>query len=253
MLALGEVAYYEKKFTRDPLWSSREPNSDEAARWLAIESILSVLPADNSRRLLDVGCGRGWMTALAARYGMAQGLEPVAAVVAFARRSYPECSFDTTSLSDLLVNETFRPFDVVLCSEVIEHIDRSLQPLFAKSLAAALAPEGWLILTTPRRDMFERWQWLRRLLPERLRGEPDQPVEELLTEQEMGSLLQGSGLRVQFRKRAYVKFSALSPANALLGNFWVAALLRLKWMEPLRALCHQRWAVYQVWGAQRMP
>ena len=252
MPTLKEAAYYKDKFTRDPLWSSREPNVDETARWAAIESMLRALPTTNrERRLLDVGCGRGWLTHLCSAFGETHGLEPVAEVAEFAQCAFPGIRFHSKSLPEFLSTPDCVLFGVAVCSEVIEHVPRNGQSQFVASLRSALEPDGWLILTTPRREMLERWRWLRGVLPKRWRAEPDQPVEEPLTEAELRHLLEQTGFRIFRHNRAYVKFRSLSPANAILGIAWVDSFMRLPWMEPLRRFCHHRWAIYQVWCAQR--
>ena len=251
MAMIEEAAYYEEKFTRDPLWSSPGPNSDEMARWTAIEPMLRGLPAVGSHRLLDVGCGRGWLTNLASKYGVAEGLEPVAGVAGFAKRMYPTLRFHPSTLPELIRTMDFQPFDVVLASEVIEHVPSSAQRQFVESLREAVKVGGALILTTPRKEMFERWAWLRQRLPEHLRADPDQPIEKPLTERELRALLEESGFRIARHARAYVRYRALSPANALLGVRWIERTLNLRTLAPVRRLLHWRWALYQVWCAQR--
>ena len=252
MPTLEEAAYYEEKFTRDPLWSSPEPNRDELARWNAIETLLRGLPSLGRRRLLDVGCGRGWLTKLASQYGDAEGLEPVVGVAAFAGRMYPSLKLHACTLPELIRAADFQPYDIVLCSEVLEHVPGPAQGQFLECLRGAVRVEGSLILTTPRREMFERWRWLRRRLPERLRADPDQPIEEPLTERELRSMLVLSGFRVQGHTRGYVRYRALSPANAILGVRWIERALNHPLLAPARRYCHWRWALYQVWCVQRM-
>ena len=251
MPTLAEAAYYREKFTRDPLWSSQGPNTDEMARWTAIERMLDGLPALASRRLLDVGCGRGWLTNLASRYGETQGLEPVIEVADFARRMYPALRFHSCTLPELIQTPEFQPFDVVLSSEVIEHVPSAEQRQFVATLRCVVRIGGTLILTAPRREMFERWRSLRKCLPKRLRADPDQPIEEPLTERELQSMLVESGFRIERHARAYVRYRALSPANALLGVRWIERVLSLPALARLRRLLHWRWALYQVWCAQR--
>ena len=215
--------------------------------------MLRALPTTNQkRRLLDVGCGRGWLTHLCSVFGEPQGLEPVAEVADYARRTFPDVHFHSLSLPEFLSSPEFKPFGVAVCSEVIEHVPQNSQSAFAALLRSALEPGGWLILTTPRRELLEQWRWLRGVLPKRWRAEPDQPVEEPLTEKELRHMLEQNGFRIFLHTRAYVKFRTLSPANAILGIPWVDSFLRLSWMEPLRRVCHHRWAVYQVWCAQRL-
>lgn len=247
---VDETSYYEEKFTRDPLWSAREPNSDESARWRAIEPMLRTLPQPPGK-ILDVGCGRGWLTALAARYGDASGIEPVEEVARHASRLFSGQRFASTPLQQLPSTPGFVPADVVLCSEVIEHVPYARQADFVRQLGAVVRPGGWLILTTPRREMFDRWRWLRRCLPAGLRAEPDQPVEDPLTEQQLRSLLSEHGFCIELHARAYVRYRALSPANAVLGFRAVESLLESPRWDILRNFCHHRWALYQVWRARR--
>lgn len=252
MGTVDEVSYYEQKFIRDPQWSAREPNCDEAARWSAIERLLQTLPQP-AGNIVDVGCGRGWLTALAAKYGHVRGIEPVTEVARHASRLFPGLHFDSTPLHSLPSEPGFVPFDVVLCSEVIEHVPYREQPDFIQQIRAVLRPGGWVILTTPRREMFDRWRWLRNWLPARLRAEPDQPVEDPLTEHEVRALLSKSGFRIEAHSRAYVRFRALSPANAILGIRWLESLLQRRQCDAIRGVCHHRWALYQVWRARREP
>ncbi|MCC6538508.1 MAG: class I SAM-dependent methyltransferase [Bryobacterales bacterium] len=246
MATADEARYYEHKFTQDPVWSDARPNADEQARWEALRELLAALPAGG--RILDVGCGRGWLTHLASRYGKATGIEPVEAVARHAARLYPELHFSSAPLPEFSACSA----DIVLCSEVIEHVPRAVQSAFISSLARLLKPGGHLLLTTPRAEMFTRWRWWRNtVLPARYRAEPDQPTEELLTEGEVAALLHGAGLRVERRRRAYVRYRALSPANAVLGVRAVERILNLPAFHALRAFCHRRWAVYQVWQARK--
>src|SRR5271170_7116957 len=89
--------YYVSLFVENPAWSSSEPNADEAARWLRISTLLQKItagkPADKPLRILDVGCGRGWLTNLASKFGCSEGVEPVASVAEQARRLFPGICF----------------------------------------------------------------------------------------------------------------------------------------------------------------
>ena len=80
----------------------------------------------------------------------------------------------------------FKPFDVVLCSEVIEHVPHANKPVFVQQLAQLLTSDGYLILTTPRGDVWEEWK---KIAP------PNQPVEDWVTEQQLGRLLSDGGFR----------------------------------------------------------
>lgn len=58
-----------------------------------------------------------------------------------------------------------RPFDVIVASEIIEHVENP--SLFLRSCASALAPNGLLIVTTPNvADVASRLQWFFRGCPD---------------------------------------------------------------------------------------
>ena len=95
-------------------------------------------------RALTVGCGRGAdVTVLKAKMIVALDLSWVA--VRFARDEYPIASY--VQADSTLLPFSSGTFDVVLCSEVIEHV---LEPdRLVDELARVLAPNGLLLLSTP--------------------------------------------------------------------------------------------------------
>src|SRR5262249_48655228 len=116
----SEAAYYEDLFIRNPEWNGANPNADEQARWECIKFFLDrYFEAGPDKFLLDVGCGRGWLTNLLSAYGTAIGVEPVGPVVEHAPRLFPALRFETTVPADLAPE---RRFDAILSSEVIEHL-----------------------------------------------------------------------------------------------------------------------------------
>lgn len=109
----------------------------------------------SGKRALDVGCGAGLLCEPLARLGATvTGLdaasENVAAAKAHAALSGLAIDYRTGSVEDLR-GETF---DLVTSMEVIEHVtDPSA---FVAGLAAALAPGGLMVLSTPNRTMLSR-------------------------------------------------------------------------------------------------
>lgn len=97
------------------------------------------------RRFLDVGCNYGFGLDLAR---FTHGWEVVGVEPSIAgRRGAAELDLDIRSVYLDEGTDLGEPFDLVLASEVIEHV---LDPVaFARTLAAQLAPGGRLLLTTP--------------------------------------------------------------------------------------------------------
>ncbi|HEX2112351.1 MAG TPA: class I SAM-dependent methyltransferase [Gaiellaceae bacterium] len=112
------------------------------------------LPRVAGKRVLDLGCGEGYGTALlaeTAREVVGVDYSPVA--IDHARRSYARENVrfvvaDATALDDSLGH-----FDVVTCFEVVEHVERD-DRLFA-GVARVLRPGGTLVLSTPNRLVDE--------------------------------------------------------------------------------------------------
>lgn len=69
---------------------------------------------------------------------------------------------------------------------MIEHVPHPQKPAFVAQLAQLLAADGYLILTTPRGEVWEEW---RRIAP------PNQPIEDWVTEKQLDQLLQDGGFR----------------------------------------------------------
>lgn len=227
-------AFYVDLFVNKPAWSTPEPNPDEAARWCKIASFLEYVLRQTRRehptktlRILDVGCGRGWLTNLAGAYGTCEGIEPVAGVVEHARRMFPHIRFEAGTPESVLARPDFKPFDVVLCSEVIEHVPHPDKPVFINQLAQLLSSDGHLILTTPRGDVWDEW---RKIAP------PNQPVEDWVTEQQLGRLLSEGGFLHLGMERIPIEVPSL--------RYFPAA-------TPHEVRTLQLMPIYQVWACRR--
>src|SRR5574337_540902 len=183
--------FYINLFVKAPHWSTPEPNSDEAARWSKIAAFLEYIlrrvrqqEPNKQLRMLDIGCGRGWLTNLAAAYGFCEGIEPVAGVVEHARKLFPHLRFEGGTAESVLGRTDFEPYDVVLTSEVIEHVPHGQKEVFLAQLAKLLKPDGYLVLTTPRGEMWEQWKAI---------APPNQPVEDWVTEEQLRTLITSQG------------------------------------------------------------
>lgn len=97
-------------------------------------------------RLLDVGCNGGFLVEAAREAGFdAWGVDLDPVSIDYARHHYPGNNFLYGRIEDLLPR--LGQFDVIHCSEVIEHVPDPRS--FAAALAALARPGGWLYVTSP--------------------------------------------------------------------------------------------------------
>ncbi|HMX91963.1 MAG TPA: glycosyltransferase, partial [Nitrospira sp.] len=226
--------FYIDMFVKSRGWSSPGPNHDEAARWSKIAAFLEYLlrrvrQTDPQRqlRMLDVGCGRGWLTNLATAYGTCEGIEPVAGVIEHARRLFPHLRFEAGTAQSVLSRPDFAPYDVILCSEVIEHIPHGRKEGFVAELSMLLKPDGYVILTTPRGEMWEQWKTI---------APPCQPVEDWVTEAQLRDIFTSQGFCELGLERVHCELPSLRYIPA-----------------PTPADFHKLNLVpiYQIWACQR--
>ena len=211
-------AFYSELFTRDPGWSTPYPNLEEARRAGRILPMLSALARERgSLRIAEVGCGRGWLTSIVDAYGECVGVEPVEPVVRFARERYPHLRFEVGTAADLLRSGEEASFDVVLTTEVIEHVPVPERERFVADLRALLVPDGCVILTTDRGELHERWA--------RRRGNTEQPEENWMTEREVRELFEAQGFSAELQDRAYYEVPDLSTFHRLVAGPRVRRLL----------------------------
>lgn len=212
-----------------PDWSGPAPNLDEQTRFDGMIRLLTRIEWKHVRadshsppRILDVGCGRGWLTALLSLEGSVLGIDPLDASVERANQLFPDLDFQRCTPGDLVKDvETgdLEPFDLVVCSEVIEHVPREEQLPFLTDLRT-LTPHGTLLMTTPRGELREAWN--------RLPGAAEQPVEAWLSEKDLDRLAWRAGFEILARDRAYLPRHPLTWHGFLLkyvlGRKWIRSI-----------------------------
>lgn len=111
-------------------------------------------PADKNARILDIGCGIGYMlgTLKALGYTNASGIDIDPSQVETCRKR----GFDVALIEDskAFLHENAGKFDQILAFDLIEHIPREAQLEFVAAMAGALRSGGTLLATTPNANSF---------------------------------------------------------------------------------------------------
>jgi SAM-dependent methyltransferase len=118
-------------------------------------------------RIIDLGCGAGWLSGILGNFGPTVGVELSSVAVEKAARKYPYVQFIQADILEWQCPEG--EFDVVVSQEVLEHVPD--QAKYLDVVWRLLKPGGHLILTTPNA------RTCRALLKE----EDQQPLEEWIT------------------------------------------------------------------------
>jgi SAM-dependent methyltransferase len=124
------------------------------------------------RRVMDLGCGfGGLLRAIAARYGAAYGVEILADRAAWAKRRCRSGQVVCADAAALPWPDGF--FDLVLSTDVFEHVDFRRQQAAAHEIFRVLAPGGMAYITIPSRfQCFDEhnYVWFGTWLPHVLRA-----------------------------------------------------------------------------------
>ena len=118
-------------------------------RRCVLDKVIDELPLPPDARILDAGCGSGRNMIELARRGTVTGVELSSTSVSLARSRQ---AGDVIEGSLLEMPFAAASFDLAVCLDVIEHLERDLDAL--RELRRVVAPEGSLLITVP------AYQWL---------------------------------------------------------------------------------------------
>ncbi len=140
-------AYYDRRFGQvaDDAYA---PHQEEVLRWNHIRrAVRRMAPRQGKPAILDFGCGRGWMSGLLAEFGSVTGVDLSPDAIELAKSRHPGIEFVCVDAADDVGKVLARTFDIVVSSEVIEHVLK--QEEYMRNVIALLKPGGALVLTTP--------------------------------------------------------------------------------------------------------
>jgi 2-polyprenyl-3-methyl-5-hydroxy-6-metoxy-1,4-benzoquinol methylase len=114
-------------------------------------------------KILDFGCGTGWLTERLAEFGETTGIDLAERVIEAAQSRAPHLTFIAGDIFQMPLQSAY--YNIVVSQEVIAHIPD--QPAYLERAAEVLRSEGYLIITTPNKFVMDRGDW------------PPQPPEHL--------------------------------------------------------------------------
>lgn len=183
-------------------------------------------------RVLDLGCGGGYNGALLKRAGAREvvGVELHAGAAAQARKR-----LDAVVQGDLahldLAQLGDEPFDVILASDVLEHLAEP-EAMLARALTR-LRPGGAVVVSLPNvahvvvfaNLLMKRW-------PRRSSGIFDRTHLRFFAKRDMVRLLEGAGLHVLRIEPYFTRYAAIRAACLVLSlyvfrDFWARQFLLL--------------------------
>lgn len=193
-----ESKYYENFFVNTPVWSKSTPNKDELSRLHYIDQYVRAIRKNSKQplKILEVGCGRGWLSEHLSQYGEVTAIDPIGEVISHAKQMYPHINFITGDTNLMCFLGFIEQYDVVVSSEVIEHIPNSHKQEFISNCHLMLKPNGHFVISTPRRDIQDQW--------EDKYGKPPQPTEQWITESSLEKLCNDNQLKSVELNKAFL-------------------------------------------------
>lgn len=154
--------------------------------------------------ILDMGCGNGWLANILQEYGSVTGAD------FFSESFFRETASKFPTLDFISLDETKKDlgispnmfFDLIVCSEVIEHVPYSSQQGFLKLLFSHLHDNSWLVLTTPNGRYKHEWE---RVMKKR--NYQFQPTEDWLRAEDLAALILGAGFKLILHSTMYSHFT----------------------------------------------
>ena len=233
---------YYNKYWSNPAFDSGEPFGDEKDRVESIFQLIDkhVVPsmgAKKNLKILDLGCGRGWLTNLLVHYGNVLGIDPVKAAIERARELFPAICFEVGTAEDLLSAHGPGKFQLIVSSEVIEHVEDNHKKGFMESIYSLLVPGGFAILTTPRAELWDAYWSNHRI---------KQPIEQWLSESEFEKLSYSVGFKIKVKNKVFgARIAHNLISRIATSDYYNMIMKKLDWLDYLKRV-RKHYAVYQI-------
>lgn len=138
-------------------WASRPTrrNVHELLRLAEILQALAYVVGSDPQatfEVCDLGCGTGWLSNELTAIGRVTGVDLSPVGIEQARTNYHNVDFE---VADVTAWDPPRQFDLVVSSEVLEHLTEKSQ--FVSTLKRITKPGGWVLITTPNKNVKTAW------------------------------------------------------------------------------------------------
>jgi 2-polyprenyl-3-methyl-5-hydroxy-6-metoxy-1,4-benzoquinol methylase len=162
--ATDQLRFWTKWVEDSRAWESNPDNQRRAECVIAAVELAKRPPA----RVVDVGCGTGWVSLELAKRGYElTGTDLASDTMLTLERTHPAVRWVG---GDFATVDVGRDYDVLVCMETIAHVPD--QPAFVKRLADVLRPGGTVVLTTQNAYVWNHTSWLKPPGPGQLRNWP---------------------------------------------------------------------------------
>lgn len=184
------------------LWAGRSirPNPHEIRRLTKILRAMTVAwgqLGESPFEICDLGCGVGWLANELSRFGSVTGVDFSPEGIRVAQQRWPNISFE---VADVVAYRPNRKFDIVVSSEVLEHVDD--QGGFFRTVDYLLKPGGILVLTCPNGKV------------RRFHCGLEQPIEKWPTPKQLRELAQAH-LTICYQSTFILDFSNSGPLRII--------------------------------------
>lgn len=111
------------------------------------QAIIDAVLAKSPNKVLDAGCGEGWLSAALAQADIdVMGTDVVPALIDHAKQTVTHARFKTIAFEDLSIDVVQEQFDVIVANFSLlgkESVER-----FCQNATGLLKPNGWLMVQT---------------------------------------------------------------------------------------------------------
>lgn len=173
-------------------------------------SLLKPLKIDS---ILDAGCGEGFTLVKLKRAKIGrkvQGIDTSADAIKLAKKHYPNLPIDKGSVYDLPYKDS--SFDLVIATEVLEHLDDPSKALSELKRVAS----RYVLLSVPNEPLFTIANFLRGKYLKNLGNHPEHINH--WSKGEFRNFVKKSGLRVSTVKTPFPWTIVLAKKNGVNGN-----------------------------------